>query len=180
MKLYTKTGDAGETSLFDGTRVSKDDTRVCAYGEVDELNAVLGWCKCAAGGTVLPGRIEQLQADLFVLGAELASPDASSRIPTLAPDQIERLEGWIDESCAATPPLRHFVLPGGTELAARLHIARTVCRRAERGVVHLGHHSPVRPEVVVYLNRVSDLLFAWSRWVNHQAGCSEPTWIPNR
>ncbi len=180
MKLYTRTGDAGETSLFDGTRVAKDDPRVSAYGDVDELNALLGWCKCVADRTTLRTQIEQIQSDLFVLGAELASPEPTTRIPTIAPEHIARLEGWIDESCATTPALRHFVLPGGTELAARLHVARTVSRRAERTVIHLSHASPVRSDIVIYLNRLSDLLFAWARGANHEAGCEEPPWIPNR
>jgi cob(I)alamin adenosyltransferase len=183
MKLYTRTGDAGQTSLFDGTRVQKDDIRVAAYGDVDELNAVLGWCSCAAEDAALRERLAQIQADLFVVGAELATPPdtpAAGRIPLCRPEHAARLEGWIDEACAGTPPLRTFVLPGGTELASRLHMARTVSRRAERSVIHLGHENKIRSEVVVYLNRLSDLLFAWARWANHQAGCPETPWVPNR
>src|SRR5690606_37843322 len=121
----------------DGTRVAKSHTRVCAYGEVDELNAVLGWCKCSAEGSPLHDQLAQMQSDLFVLGAELARGEANRPGPAITSEQIARLERWIDASCAATPPLRHFILPGGTELAARLHVARAVSRRAERQVVLL-------------------------------------------
>jgi cob(I)alamin adenosyltransferase len=180
MRLYTRTGDAGETSLFDGTRVAKDDPRCAAYGEVDELNAVLGWCRCADTAGWLAGPLQQIQADLFVVGAELATPPgkASGKVPTVTGEHIERLEGWIDAACAAAPPLRHFILPGGSELAARLHIARTVCRRAERLVVSLSRAASVRGEVIIYLNRLSDLLFAWARQANATAGCPDIEWIP--
>lgn len=183
MKLYTKTGDDGQTSLFDGSRVSKDDLRVWSYGELDELNATLGLCCGVGASATLISRVQQVQSDLFCLGAELATPEGAKQsgfVPHLADADVTRLEGWIDEACAATPPIRHFVLPGGTELAARLHLARTVCRRAERATVHLGRETAVRNTVVVYLNRLSDLLFAWSRWVNHEAGCPEVIWNPKR
>lgn len=182
MKLYTRTGDTGETSLFDGTRVFKNDSRVAAYGELDELNALLGWCLAAADRPELRDRLSRVQADLFVLGAELATPassKAAGKIPTIGHEEIARLEGWIDEASDATPALRAFILPGGTELAARLHIARAVSRRAERRVVSAQQDHPIRGEVIVYLNRLSDLLFAWARWTNHQAGCPETPWIPN-
>ncbi|MEP0844242.1 MAG: cob(I)yrinic acid a,c-diamide adenosyltransferase, partial [Phycisphaerae bacterium] len=140
MKLYTRTGDSGETSLFDGTRVPKDHPRVTAFGDVDELNCLLGWCRCADAQGLLWQRIERVQHELFVLGSELATPAGSrsaGRIPRVSQDENARLEGWIDEAAAAVPPLRQFILPAGTELAARLHVARAVCRRAERAVVGL-------------------------------------------
>lgn len=184
MKLYTKGGDAGETSLFDGSRVSKDDPRVSSYGEVDELNAMLGWCRCAAGHEpAIAESLLTIQRDLFVIGAELATPPDSKpagRIPLLQADRYGELERWIDEACAAVPQLRHFILPGGTELAGRLHVARTCCRRVERVIVSLSNQSPQRPELIVYLNRLSDLLFAWARLVNHNAGSADIEWIPPR
>lgn len=180
MKLYTRTGDTGETSLFDGTRVPKDHLRVTAYGEVDELNSVLGWCVCAAGEGVLTPRLQMLQRELFTLGAELATPPGSRLAGRVAPISGEhnlRLETWIDEATAQAQPLRHFILPGGAELAARLHIARTVCRRAERAVVALAHSSEVFPEIIIYLNRLSDLLFAWARLANQMAGVADVPWV---
>jgi len=181
MKLYTRGGDTGETSLFDGTRVAKDDIRVAAYGEVDELNAVLGWC--AAGGDLFKQRIVEIQEDLFVVGSELATPPdspAAGKIPMLAADRAAHLEGWIDQACSSVPPLRHFVLPGGTELASRLHVARTCCRRAERAVVTLARSTALRSEVIIYLNRLGDLLFAWARQANGEAGCPDVLWVPQR
>lgn len=178
MKLYTRTGDSGETSLFDGTRVRKDDLRVTAYGEVDGLSSVLGWCACAARVGTFP--FEDLQRNLFVLGAELATPPDSpqaTRIPLLTAADGTRLESWIDEAAARLEPLRHFVLPGGTELSARLHICRCACRRAEREVVRLGE-GQIRPEVIIYLNRLSDLLFVWARLANAEAGVSDVLWKP--
>lgn len=180
MKLYTKFGDRGETALFDGTRVWKDDPRVAAYGTVDELNALLGWCGATARETIAE-RIAAIQSELFVIGAQLATPPAPSTrsgIGSIGPREIERLERWIDESSEQVPELKHFVLPGGCELAARLHVARTCCRRAERCVVPVQRESPPLLDVIVYLNRLSDLLFAWSRQANHQAGCPEVQWTP--
>lgn len=181
MKLYTRTGDRGETSLFDGSRVPKDHARVAAYGDVDELNSFMGWCRCADGAGPLMERMEVVQNELFILGAELATPAgsrASGAIPRLAPESARRLESWIDEAVAPVPPLKLFVLPGGTELAARLHIARTVCRRAERAIVALAQNTEVDPEIIIYLNRLSDLLFAWSRLANHAAGRADIPWVP--
>ncbi len=182
MPLYTRGGDDGRTSLMDGTRVSKDDSHVTACGDLDELNSLLGWCRCAGAGPELDGRIEQIQRELFAAGAELATPAAAARRPGIGlvgAVHGRRLESWIDEACAATAPLANFVLPGGCELAARLHVARTCCRRAERSVVHLGQTEPVRGEVVVYLNRLGDLLFAWARLANRQAGAPDVLWIPS-
>jgi cob(I)alamin adenosyltransferase len=183
MKLYTKYGDRGETALLNGMRVAKDDPRVGAYGEVDELNAMLGWCRCADEKQLICGPLQNIQEDLFVIGAELATPPGikpPGNVPTIGAEHISTLEGWIDEACAAVEPLKNFVLPGGTELAARLHLARTCCRRAERAVVSLARNSEVRPDVIVYLNRLSDLLFAWARRANRAAGCPDLLWVPDR
>lgn len=179
MKLYTRTGDSGETALFDGTRVSKADPRVDAYGDVDELNAVLGMARAAGPDHDLDAQLEHLQQDLFALGARLADPASriASRVTkaAIADDDIARLEGWIDRADAEVPPLRRFILPGGSPLAATLHLARTVCRRAERHVVGLGP-DVVEPVLVIYLNRLSDLLFVLARLANHRAHAAEPEW----
>jgi cob(I)alamin adenosyltransferase len=180
MPLYTRFGDKGETALFDGTRVWKDDLRVSAYGDVDELNAVLGWCRVAATGE-LAEHILAVQHDLFAMGAQLAVLPGCPRapgLPRVGPEDCRRLEGWIDEAAGRVPPLSRFVLPGGNELSARLQIARTTCRRTERAVISLHRVDPVSPDVIIYLNRLSDLLFAWSRLANHEAGCPEVQWIP--
>ena len=179
MKIYTKTGDAGETSLFDNSRVSKADPRVDAYGEVDELNACLGAVVAAGPGDEIARLLEAIQKDLFAVGARLADP--SSRIAervakaAVVTTQIEALEGAIDRLEGELPPLRRFILPGGTSAGALLHLARTICRRAERRVVGLGRDA-VDPGVVMYLNRLSDLLFVMARAVNHRAGVSETEW----
>jgi cob(I)alamin adenosyltransferase len=177
MKIYTKTGDGGETGLFGGPRVFKDDPRVEAYGEVDELNAVLGLVRCEE----IEGRIDQLlatiQNELFDLGAELASPEPE-RVGTkrVTAAQAGVLESAIDEYEARLPPLKNFILPGGVRAAALLHLARTVCRRAERRVVALRRHEPISADMVVYLNRLSDLLFVLSRAVNHLADRGDVPW----
>lgn len=180
MKLYTKVGDLGETALSDGTRVWKDDVRVAAYGTVDELNAVLGWCRSVAGGVDLSSSLAQLQQELLVLGSQLARPagaKAKDAAPFLQPKNISRLETWIDEATVQLPPLSHFIVPNGCELAARLHLARTVCRRAERAVVTLHRIDPTPPEAIVYLNRLSDLLFAWARLANQAEHCPDEPWL---
>ena len=179
MKIYTKTGDGGETSLFDGTRVAKTDPRVVAYGEVDELQAVLGVAHAASRDPELRDRLVALQRDLFALGARLADPShkiASLVTKIVVDDQsVARLEGWIDGLEAELPPLRHFILSGGGPSGAALHLARTVCRRAERATLALGAEA-VEPVVLVYLNRLSDLLFVMARAANHRAGISETEW----
>jgi cob(I)alamin adenosyltransferase len=179
VKIYTKTGDGGETSLFDGTRVSKTDPRVGAYGEVDELQACLG----AVRATGLPADLDEMcvtmQRDLFAVGARLADPShriaARVQKAVVTDENVARLESWIDTLDAELPPLRHFVLSGGTPSGAALHLARAVCRRAERAVLHLGAES-VEPVVLIYINRVSDLLFTMARAANHRAGVSETEW----
>jgi cob(I)alamin adenosyltransferase len=179
VKIYTKTGDEGQTSLFDKTRVSKADARVDAYGEVDELNACLGAARAAGLDLDLSGALEAIQKELFAVGARLADP--SSRIAgrvtkaAITDGDILRLEQTIDRLEGELPPLRRFILPGGSPQGAWLHLARTVCRRAERRVVGLGPEA-VDPLVVIYLNRLSDLLFVMARAANHRARVPETEW----
>ena len=177
MKIYTKTGDAGETGLFDGTRVPKSDPRVATYGEVDELNAWLGLARSVGGDAQLNGMVERLQRDLFALGATLADPAhrIADRVTkaAIAPEDIAQLEEWIDSLETELTPLRRFILPGGSQAAAALHVARTVCRRAERAMVALGG---VDPELLVYINRVSDLLFVMARAANQRTSTPEVEW----
>ena len=179
MKIYTKTGDQGETSLFDNSRVSKADPRVDAYGEVDELNACVGAARAAGLDDDMAGALEQIQKDLFAVGARLADPSAriAERVTKAAVTgaDVERLEATIDRLESEAPPLRRFILPGGSDAGAWLHFARTVCRRAERRVVSLGADA-IEPVVIVYLNRLSDLLFVMARAVNHRAGRPEIEW----
>ena len=178
MKIYTRTGDAGETSLFGGTRVRKDDSRVDAYGEIDELNAWLGLVRASRVDADLDAELVLLQRDLFALGAQLADPadKIADRVTkaALGDDEIARLERLIDRLEADLPPLRRFILAGGSPAGAALHVARTVCRRAERRIVAL---SPaVDPVLVRFVNRLSDLLFVLARAVNHRAGVGETEW----
>jgi cob(I)alamin adenosyltransferase len=179
VKIYTRGGDRGETGLFDGTRVPKSDPRVDAYGEVDELNAVLGVVRASGVEGDLDAVLVHLQRDLFALGARLADPNAriAERVTkaSVSPDDVVRLENWIDRFEEELPPLRRFILPGGTGAGAALHLARTVCRRAERRVVGLGPGA-VEPVLVTYMNRVSDLLFVLARVVNKRARMSETEW----
>lgn len=179
MKIYTRTGDSGETGLFDGTRVSKHDLRVEAYGDVDELNAVLGLVRAAGVGPDLDERLQRLQRDLFALGSRLADPRhrIAERVTkaALVDEDVTRLEAWIDEAEAQIPPLRRFILPGGSQAGALLHVARTICRRAERRIVSLGQDA-VDPGVLAYVNRLSDLLFVLARLANARAGVAEAEW----
>lgn len=182
-RIYTRTGDEGETGLFGGGRVPKHHARVRAYGEVDELNAAVGWARARlpADQDEIRQRLGVVQADLFTLGAHLATPgDARSRghIPPLPEDRAAEMERWIDEAEEELSPLRSFILPGGSEAGAALHLARTVCRRAERAVVALGDAADVEPAILVYLNRLSDLLFDLARLANHRAGVPETPWSP--
>jgi cob(I)alamin adenosyltransferase len=178
-RIYTKTGDAGETGLFDGTRVSKADARVSAYGEVDELHAWLGLVRALDPGAPLGPALVAIQRDLFALGAMLADPrrKIASRVEkaALGTTRVAELEQLIDSLEAPLPPLRKFILAGGSPVGAHLHVARTVCRRAERRVIGLGPGA-VDPVVVVYLNRLSDLLFVMARAANATAGVSETEW----
>jgi cob(I)alamin adenosyltransferase len=173
-KIYTRTGDAGETALGDGTRVAKHAARVGAYGSVDELNAAIGLARLHAGEGEGLARI---QNDLFDLGADLATPGLGEDRLRVADAQVERLEREIDVMNARLRPLRSFVLPGGSALAAHLHLCRTVCRRAERLTVALAAAEPVNPAAVKYLNRLSDWLFVAARIANDD-GRADVLWVP--
>jgi cob(I)alamin adenosyltransferase len=179
VKIYTRTGDRGQTGLFDGTRVSKSDPRVSAYGEVDELNAWLGFVATSTVDEQLRTMLQQMQKDLFGLGARLADPSHSiaGRVTkaAISADDIARLEDWIDSLEAELPPLRRFILAGGTPAGAALHVARTVCRRAERSMASLGDRA-FEPELLTYINRLSDLLFVMARAANCRSGVAEVEW----
>ena len=184
-KLYTRTGDQGETALFGGRRVAKDHPRVAAYGALDELNSVLGVAISLLRQRRLLAPLQTIQNELFDIGAELASDRPVRRVKKsddsfqLDESRIEWLEALIDEYDARVPPLRTFVLPGGATPASFLHVARTVCRRAERLVVTLARDEPVNPLILVYLNRLADLLFALARYVNKAERRAEPLWTRN-
>jgi len=179
LRIYTKTGDAGETGLFDGTRVSKADPRVEAYGDVDELNAWLGVVRAQQIDEQIDKMLGVIQATLFALGAELADPRnrIAARVTkaALVDAHVTELESWIDSLETGVRPLRRFILAGGVPAGAMLHLARTVCRRAERRIVALGPDA-VEPLVVTYINRLSDLLFVMARAVNARAGVTETEW----
>jgi cob(I)alamin adenosyltransferase len=179
VKIYTRTGDDGHTGLFDGTRVSKADPRVSTYGDVDELNAWVGLVRAAGVDDEIGGMLDRIQRDLFAVGARLADPARriAERVTKAAvgSDDITRLEGWIDRLEAELPPLRRFILAGGSQAGASLHVARTVCRRAERAMVALGADA-FEPELLVYVNRLSDLLFVMARAVNRRAAAAETEW----
>jgi cob(I)alamin adenosyltransferase len=180
VKVYTKTGDAGQTGLVDGSRVPKDHPRVTAYGEIDELNAVIGLARAEAPEAPLDDLLRGVQRDLFAIGAQLADPQARigerKAKAAVTAEHAERLERAIDARESDLPPLRAFILPGGSRLGALLHLARTVCRRAERSVVALARQEDVDPQVVVYVNRLSDLLFVLARHANLAQGTAEDTW----
>jgi cob(I)alamin adenosyltransferase len=183
MKIYTRTGDGGETALFGGGRVSKDHPRVIAYGAVDELNSVLGWALAEIGPGDTTARLARVQHDLFALGAALATPPARPNrrrpeTPGLPGPRIAEMEGWMDDMDGVLPPLERFVLPGGARGAAALHVARTVCRRAERAVVTLAMAEALEPEILAYLNRLSDLLFVCARFENARSGIADLPWEP--
>jgi cob(I)alamin adenosyltransferase len=188
MKIYTKTGDRGDTGLFGGGRVRKDHVRVDAYGEVDELNSTLGLALVhleAAGEREMADGVRQVQADLFTIGANLATPAPEDGgrenpyIPALDPARVAALEAWIDAADAELEPLKTFILPGGSPAASALHLGRTVCRRAERRVVTLAAEATVDASQLIYLNRLSDLLFTLARLANHRAGVPDVPWVPN-
>lgn len=182
MKLYTKTGDRGDTGLFGGERVRKDHERVRAYGAIDEANSAIG--VAASASPALPDEMlvemKRIMSDLFDIGAELATPDASKVVTPVDGKRIEALEKLIDAVEAEVPPLKTFVLPAGTDGAARLHFARTVVRRAERELVSLSAHVTLRDDVIIYVNRLSDLLFAWARLANHRAGVGDVPWTSRK
>jgi len=181
VKIYTKTGDKGETSLFGGERVGKDHARIDAYGTVDELNAVIGVCRSMVRHAELNAILEEIQNDLFGIGAVLAAPgEAAQKVSGVQPSAISRLERQIDTISEHIQPLSQFILPGGDGAAAMLHLARTVCRRAERLTVHLGRQEQVPPECITYLNRLSDLLFVCARWVNALTNTQETKWNSSR
>ena len=182
VKIYTKKGDTGQTSLMGGGRVPKDDLRVAAYGDVDETNACIGLVRVTPPGDLADDLLGAIQRDLFAIGGALASPapgrlkKAQQAKVVVPKPRITALEDAIDEADRELPALKAFVLPGGTPKAAALHLARTVCRRAERAVVRLARTEKVGAEVIVYLNRLSDLLFTLARLANHRAGRSDETW----
>src|SRR5262245_57252407 len=181
MRIYTKTGDKGDTGLFGGGRVPKNDPRVEAYGEVDELNAVLGMVRAVEQMPRIDEVLVAVQRDLFGIGALLATPKLEKMREQLEKARIDEarireLEHAIDDADAELEPLRAFIIPGGTPKAAALHVARTVCRRAERRVVALRQETEIPELVVIYLNRLSDLLFTLARLANHRAGAGEVTW----
>lgn len=182
MKIYTRTGDGGSTGLFGGPRVAKDDDRIEACGTVDELNAAIGVTRSAGVEGPIDQQLADIQHDLFALGAELGTPDPDRHhLRTIRPSHIETLEQWIDAHELTLPPLKNFVLPAGTAAASQMHVARAVCRRAERRVVTLARRSEanVSEASVVYLNRLSDLLFVLARVVNHRAGVADMPWRGN-
>lgn len=181
MKIYTRGGDDGETSLFGGGRVGKGSARVEAMGAVDELNAVLGWAVAQLPDGRPREGLREVQHDLFTIGAGLASrtPEGGPRrggTPDLPERRITDLEAWIDEVTEGLPALTAFILPGGSRTAAALHVARTVCRRAERAVVRLAETEPVASDVLPYLNRLSDLLFTLARAENGRTGAGDVPW----
>jgi cob(I)alamin adenosyltransferase len=184
-RIYTRTGDRGETGLFGGGRVHKAHPRVEAYGDVDELNAAIGVALAALTDPELSERLASIQPDLFAIGAHLASPrgpeeEAHPYLPPLPEARAREFERWMDQADAELPELQSFILPGGAPGAAALHLARTICRRAERRVVALDALESVEPEIVVYLNRLSDLLFQFARLANHRAGVDDILWAPHR
>jgi cob(I)alamin adenosyltransferase len=181
MKIYTRTGDEGETGLFGGGRVPKDHPRVAAYGDVDELSSTIGVARATEPVGFFDPLLESVQRDLFAIGGQLATPDPAKVAKALekadlSEARVAEFERVMDAADHELPPLRAFVLPAGTPKAAALHLARTVCRRAERSVVRLARESDVPSLFVVYLNRLSDLLFTLARLANHQAGVGDATW----
>jgi cob(I)alamin adenosyltransferase len=176
MKIYTKTGDAGETGLFGGGRVPQDDPRVQAYGDVDELNATLGFAAALEPGGFEADFLQSVQRDLFTIGAELATPNTAKLKEKVGADRVGAIEEVIDRHESTLPPLKNFILPGGTPKAAALHVARTTCRRAERAIVALARDQQINPVIIHYLNRLSDLLFVLARAVNKQAGRADIVW----
>ena len=190
MKIYTKTGDNGQTGLFGGQRVSKSSLRIASYGHIDELNSLLSVCRALNESDsknkndFLEKILHELQQDLFVVGADMATPldtsNASIKIERISDKYVTKLEKWIDEIDLKLSALKNFILPGGTILASHLHLARCVCRRAERAIVALQSKEPINTIVVIYVNRLSDLLFMMGRHTNTIAGKSEEIWLKNK
>lgn len=184
MKIYTKSGDKGQTSLASGARVSKTSPRIESYGNIDELNAIVGICRCLVGEQSLDIFkkiflwLEAIQNDLFIIGSDLATPNDArwKNMKLISQNETKSLEGWIDDCQQILPPLTAFVLPGGCELNAQFHLARTVCRRAERGVIHLSESENINDEIVPYLNRLSDLFFVLARLSAHSLKVDEIKW----
>ena len=176
MKIYTRTGDAGETSLFGGARVAKSDARIEAYGTIDELNSFIGVARASWPSSPIDAQLAAAQSDLFDIGAHLASP-GTSRFPGVDTARIEELEHGIDAMEEELAPLKNFILPGGSLAASHLHVARTVCRRAERLVVALGDDSAPTRSSIAYLNRLSDYLFVAARFANHRLGVDDVPWL---
>jgi len=182
-RIYTKTGDEGLTGLGGGQRVPKDSQRVDTYGTVDELNSQIGVALAAGLCDRLTAELTLIQNELFDLGSDLATPATSQArhpVPTVEPRHIEKLERLIDELNEVVGPLANFLLPGGSPGAAQLHVARTICRRAERAATTLTREEAIGPTVLPYLNRLSDALFVMARFENHERGVSEPLWEPRR
>ncbi len=186
MKIYTKTGDKGQTSLYGGTRVSKSSLRVESYGNIDELNSFIGVAKSQIENQNVNDQLRTIQFDLFTLGSESATPadklmlaNGQPRLPLLISEtEIEELEQWMDQMEETLEPLQYFILPGGGKAATALHVARTVCRRAERGLILLQEEEEVRPEMIKYLNRLSDYLFVLARYVSKLQNEPEEYWNP--
>jgi cob(I)alamin adenosyltransferase len=179
VKIYTRTGDKGETSLFGGKRLPKDAPRIESYGTVDELNSVIGICRSLNNQSEIDSVLENIQQDLFILGTELATPEDSKKSPIrlISEEDIFRIEKLIDAFETRLSPLKNFILPGGDQCAAMLHYARTVCRRAERSLVNLDRQESIRPITITYLNRLSDLLFVIARLSNSLSKTPEIKWI---
>lgn len=183
MKIYTKTGDKGETSLFGGERVPKYHDRIEAYGTIDELNSVIGLAVAETTDSTILGVLKEIQNDLFTLGADLATPREKrdkTIVPDITEDHVKNLEKLIDGFSEQLPELKNFILPGGSKGASLLNVARTVCRRAERIVVAASEEFDISPNIVIYLNRLSDLLFVLARYENFMNGVEEDKWIYKR
>ena len=187
MKIYTKTGDKGETSLYGGTRVSKAAARVESYGTLDELNAFIGLAKAEISDEKVLSQLQKIQFDLFTVGSEAATPtdkmllaNGKNRLDLMISEkEITELELWMDDFDAELEPLQFFILPSGGKAAASVHVCRTVCRRAERAMVHLNETEEVRPELIKYLNRLSDYLFILARYISKISGEKEEYWNPS-
>ena len=187
MKIYTKTGDKGETSLYGGTRVSKAAARVESYGTLDELNAFIGLAKAEISDEKVLNQLQKIQFDLFTVGSEAATPtdklilaNGKNRLDLMiSEEEISELEHWMDDLDAELEPLQFFILPSGGKAAASVHVCRTVCRRAERAMVHLNETEEVRPELIKYLNRLSDYMFILARYISKISGEKEEYWNPS-